>query len=154
MNPELNNWQRMLAALPVGRLLKLAEEISSAWKVEYLALPQAGLGLLKLADGAFEQAFYLGEFPVACCQLQVTLPSGEKKKGAAQVMSDDATLAQALAIFDAVIRHNLNGQEKVMNLVLEGKLQRDAEDHERRAMLRATRVEFAELSEAGEDDED
>ena len=151
---EHMNWQRLLTALCNERLVNLAEEISAPWQVEHVALPQVGLGMLQLVDGAFEQPFYLGEFPVATCQLQLTLPTGEKIKGAAQVMSDDQSQAQALAIFDAVIRHNLEGIEAVMSLVQEGQIQCDAEDHERRAMLMATRVEFSELSEAGDDDED
>lgn len=153
MNTDSKHWVRQLTALPATELIALADQLSNAWRIGHVSLPQTGLGMLKLADGALEQPYNLGEFPVSVCHLQITLPSGATVQGAAQVMSDDAALAQALAIFDAILRHSLPGQAEVEALRVAGKNLRAQEDRARNALLSATRVDFSELSEAGDDDE-
>ena len=119
------------------------------------SLPQAGLGLLTLTDGAFHESYYLGEFPLSTCRVELVLPDGRRAEGGAQVMADDAELARSLAILDATLASRLPGWEQVSTHVESGAFQRSEENRRRCAMLAATRVDFALLGNNEEDgDED
>ena len=153
MHIPRKDWLRGLTAHPAAALVELSGRLSAGWTLTYLALPQAGLGLLKLRDGAFHEPYYLGEFPIACCRVRVQLPDGATAEGAAQVMADDPALAQALAVLDAILAARLPGWQEVAALANEGASKRAEEDRRRRAMLAGTRVDFALLG-ATEEDED
>ena len=154
MNLERKDWIRALTAHPVPDLHALAEHLTAGCEVRLTRLPQAGLGLLQLADGAFHEAYYLGEFPLSTCSLELTLADGRRAEGGVQVMADDAALARALAILDAVLAARLPGWETVSAQVQSGAARRDVEDRRRCAMLAATRVDFALLGNVGEDDDE
>ncbi|MHB1353409.1 MAG: phosphonate C-P lyase system protein PhnG, partial [Thiobacillus sp.] len=102
MELERKDWIRALTAHPAPALHALADRLSAGCELRLTRLPQAGLGLLQLADGAFHEAYYLGEFPLSTCSLELTLADGRRAEGGAQIMADDAALARALAILDAV----------------------------------------------------
>ena len=154
MKLERKDWIRALTVHPAPDLHALAERLAAGCEVRLTRLPQAGLGLLQLADGAFHEAYYLGEFPLSTCSLELTLADGRRADGGAQVMADDAALARSLAILDALLAARLPGWEAVSAQVQSGAARRDEEDRRRRAVLAATRVDFALLGNAGEDDDE
>ena len=154
MELERKDWIRALTAHPTPDLHALAERLAAGCELRLTRLPQAGLGLLQLADGAFHEAYYLGEFPLSTCSLELTLADGRRAEGGAQVMADDAALARSLAILDAVLAARLPGWEDVSAQVQAGAARRSEEDRRRRAMLAATRVDFALLGNTGEDDDE
>ena len=152
MSLERKDWIRALTAHPPSALNALAEELTLDCDVKLMSLPQAGLGLLTLTDGAFHEAYYLGEFPLSSCSIEISLPDGRQASGGAQVMADDAELARSLAILDAILAAKFPGWEKVSALIASGASKRAEENCRRRAMLTATRVDFAMLDSAGEDE--
>lgn len=148
-------WVRALTAHPPEKLKALAEALAAGHEVRLKSLPQAGLGLLTLTDGAFHEPYYLGEFPLSSCSVELSLSDGRTAAGGAHVMADDAELARALAILDAVLAARLPGWEEVSSQIDAGATVRAGEDRRRRAMLAATRVDFAMLNNAGgEEDSD
>lgn len=156
-NLERKDWIRALTAHPASVLIALADELTRDCDVKLKSLPQAGLGLLTLTDGAFHEPYYLGEFPLSFCSIELTLPDGHSAVGGAHVMADDADLARSLAILDAIRAARLPGWERVSAQIDAGTTIRAEEDRRRHAMLAATRVDFAMLNNAGNegyDDED
>jgi alpha-D-ribose 1-methylphosphonate 5-triphosphate synthase subunit PhnG len=154
MNATRGEWLSRLTAHPTSVLIETAQRLACAWTITHVELPQAGLGMLQLADGAFQQPYYLGEFPLARCHVQLSLPDGRVVQGAAQWMTDDLALAEALAVLDAVLAARLPGWEVVATLVATGTERRVAEQRARQAMLAATRVDFALLGSTEDDDDD
>lgn len=154
MNLERKDWIRALTAHPVPDLHALAEQLAAGCEVRLIRLPQAGLGLLQLADGAFHEAYYLGEFPLSTCSLELTVADGRRAEGGAQIMADDAELARSLAILDALLAAKLPGWERVSEYVVSGAAQRAEEDRRRCAVLAATRVDFALLGNVEEDSDE
>ncbi len=154
MEVERKDWVWALTAHPPAELKALADALAADCEVRLTSLPQAGLGLLQLADGAFHEPYYLGEFPLSICRVELALPDGRHIEGGAQAMADDAGLARALAILDALLAAQWPGAERAAALLETGARLRAEEDRRRRAMLAATRVDFAVLNDAGEDDED
>jgi hypothetical protein len=68
-------------------------------------------------------------------------------------MADDAELAHALAVLDAVFAQRWPGAEAVDALALRGAQAREDVRAVRQAGLKRTRVDFALLAEADEDSE-
>ncbi|OQW85911.1 MAG: phosphonate C-P lyase system protein PhnG [Rhodoferax ferrireducens] len=153
INLERKDWIRALTAHPVDLLNTLAEQLATDCEVKLTSLPQAGLGLLQLADGAFHEPYYLGEFPLSACRLELVLPDGRRAEGGAQVVADDADLARSLAILDAIVEARLPGWEMVAEQVTSGARKRSESDQRRNAILAATRVDFSMLNNTGDDDE-
>lgn len=152
MNLERKDWIRALSAHPAIVLNALADELTADCEMKLMSLPQAGLGLLTLTDGAFHEPYYLGEFPLSSCSVELSLSDGRRAAGGAQVMADDAELARSLAILDAILAAKFPGWERVSAHIESGGLRRAEEDRRRRAMLAATRVDFAMLN--GDDDDE
>lgn len=153
-NLERRDWIRALTAHPASTLNALADELTRDCNVKLKSLPQAGLGLLTLTDGAFHEPYYLGEFPLSSCSIELSLSDGRTAVGGAHVMADDADLARSLAILDAILATRLPGWEQVSAQINAGAMTRAEEDRRRRAMLAATRVDFAMLNNAEEEDGD
>lgn len=151
---DRKDWIRALTAHPAEDLKTLAGTLAAGCELRLLSLPQAGLGLMTLTDGAFHEPYYLGEFPLSTCSVEVGLPDGRCACGGAQVMADDAELARALAILDAFLAADLPGAEQVSPLIVSGARLRAEEDGRRRAMLAATRVDFSMLNDTGDDDDE
>lgn len=154
MNLERKDWIRALTAHPATVLNALAEQLTVGCNLKLMSLPQAGLGLLTLTDGAFHEPYYLGEFPLSSCSIELSLPDGRQATGGAQVMADDAELARSLAILDAILAARLPGWRQASEHVASGALRRAEEDRRRRAVLAATRVDFSLLGNAGKDDDE
>ncbi len=151
---ERKDWIRALTAHPVPYLNALAGQLAEGCEVRLTSLPQAGLGLLTLTDGAFHEPYYLGEFPLSACRIELGLADGRRAEGGAQVLADDAELARSLAILDAVLAARLPGWERVAEQVNAGAEQRSATDRRRQLMLAATRVDFAMLNNTEDDNDD
>jgi alpha-D-ribose 1-methylphosphonate 5-triphosphate synthase subunit PhnG len=154
MNLERKDWIRALTAHPATVLNALADELTAGCDVKLKNLPQAGLGLLTLADGAFHEPYYLGEFPLSSCSVELSLADGRRAAGGAQVMADSAELARSLANLDAILAARFPGWERVETLIESGALLRAEEDRRRRTILAATRVDFAMLNNAENDDDE
>ncbi|MBG1270216.1 phosphonate C-P lyase system protein PhnG [Nostoc sp. WHI] len=152
--PSRSLWIKALTAYSPEKLQSLAEDLISGWQVNYKSLPQAGLSLLQMEDGVFHEPYYLGEIPIASAWIELTNSSNENFEGAAQVMSDSADLAVALAICDAVIAHQLPGWQRVADLIQQGIEKRAWEELQQGAMLAKTKVNFSLLSQEKDDAED
>ena len=149
---ERNIWVHALTALPADELLGLTASLSDDWQVRPKAIPQAGLGMLRLNDSAFDEPFFLGEFPLASAWLEVQTPDGVIAEGAAQLMDERLELAEALALCDAILAHRLPGWEQLAQLLEQGMARREQIRRERTQMLAGTQVDFSLLEDAGDDD--
>lgn len=147
---ERKDWIRALAAHPPASLIAFADELTNGCDVRFTRLPQAGLGLMTLTDGAFHEPYYLGEFPLSTCSIEIVLADGRKSAGGAQIMADDAELAQALAVLDGILAGRLPGWERIAEQVALGAARCAETDRRRRAMLATTRVDFAMLNDGEE----
>jgi alpha-D-ribose 1-methylphosphonate 5-triphosphate synthase subunit PhnG len=146
---ERTKWIRALRALPSEELLNLVMEISSSWKIRPKALSHAGLGMLKLEDGAFKEPFFLGEFPLASAWVEITTPEDVTAQGAAQVMDDDVELVETLAICDAVLSARLPNWERLAEMLERGAEAIETKNRERKQMLATTQVDFSLLEDVG-----
>ncbi len=152
MNIKRTEWVSTLNALPCEQLLSITEKLSERWEIYPRAIPQSGLGMLKLNDSAFEEAFFLGEFPLSSAWIEILTPEDISAEGAAQVMSDRVEIAEALAVCDAILSAQLPGYEQVSLMLEQGLAIRKQLQLERKQMLSSTRVDFSLLDEAGLDD--
>lgn len=149
-NPELEGralehrqeWLPALAVLDLEELAQAVDPLLSHYEIEHQALPEDGLGLLKVRDGAFGQPFYLGEFPVASAHVVLRNGRGEGYAGAAHYLGDSADKAIRLAVCDAVLAHDLPGAVIVQALARTGLNRLRARQRRRSAMLEKTRVDF------------
>ena len=144
-------WVSALSALPTDQLLSFTTELSSDWSIHPKSIPQSGLGMLKLNDSAFEEAFYLGEFPLASAWLEIKTAEGVIAEGAAHVMDDRIEVAEALALCDAVLSAKLPGWEQLNKMLDQGMNIREATDRDRKHMLASTRVDFSLLDDVAPD---
>lgn len=152
MTPR-SQWLRALTAHPKSAVMAVASLAASGCTVRAIAPAQEGLALLTLRDAVLGERFHLGEVPLAEARVEVTTAQGRSGRGAARVLDDDAELAAALAVCDAVLAAELPGADEVRRLVEEGAVRRAAADDRRRSLLDRTRVDFALLS-TTRDDED
>ena len=148
---QRTEWISALKVLPIDNIVALTTKLSENWILRPKSVPQTGLGVMKLKDTAFNEAFYLGEFPLATSWLEVITPDGKKTEGAAHVMDDRVELAEALALCDAVLSAQLPGWEQVYNLVEQGVAINKKSNRERKMMLARTRVDFSLLDNVGGD---
>ncbi len=139
-------------ALPANELLDFTTALGTDLKIRPRALPQAGLGMLKLKDSALQDEFYLGEFPLASAWLEVSTKHGQRAEGAAQVMDDRVELAEALALCDAILSAQLPGWQQVAMLVDKGLAQQQHIQQQRKRILAHTQVNFSLLDDVGDDD--
>lgn len=146
------DWPRALCALRADDVKATVAELLQKMEVRDIALPQAGLGLLSLCDGAFREPFFIGEIPVARAEVIVRTPAGEEARGGAVIVDDRAQFARSIAILDAVLAGKLPGWQLAAGRVKQGMEIRKQKDGERKRLLAATRVDFSLLGQ--EDDED
>jgi alpha-D-ribose 1-methylphosphonate 5-triphosphate synthase subunit PhnG len=152
MNISRNDWPRALCQLNATEIRALAARLTLDIEVRDVVLPQAGLGLLSLTDGAFHEPFYLGEIPVARAEVILKTGYGREVQGGTVIVDDRAQLARSIAILDAVLSDKLPGFELAESLLEQGEQLRMQRISERRQILSATRVDFSLLEQ--EDDED
>ncbi|MBI5255876.1 MAG: phosphonate C-P lyase system protein PhnG [Burkholderiales bacterium] len=148
--------RHLVACLSVaGReaVLRTATQLSEGLTVTPLQPAEAGLALMQWRDAVQHQPFFLGEVPMARAAVALVDHRGERAEGGAVVMADDAELAQALAVLDAVFAHRWPGADVVDALAARGAQAREELRTVRQAGLQRTRVDFALLAEADEDEE-
>lgn len=151
--PPRAEWLRLWSAVPARQTQALANQLAQRYRAEDLDLPQSGLGLLPLTDSALGDTYYVGEIPLARAHVRLTLEH-QTTEGAATLLDDRAGLARALAILDGVLAARWPGHEDAAALLKEGARLVETEQHMRRALLSATRVDFALLGTTEEDDDE
>lgn len=151
---DRGNLGACLLAAGRDRVLDTAHTVSEGLSVFPLQSAENGLALMQWRDAVMHQPFYLGEVPLSRAAVAVTAGGGPRVHGAAVIMADDAKLAQALALLDAIWAHRLPGAEVIDVLAESGAHVRGRIRAERQAMLKRTRVDFALLSETDDEDEE
>lgn len=131
-------------------VLDTARQLAEGLTVTPLQPAEAGLALLQWRDAVQHQPFFLGEVPMARAAVALVNHRGERAEGGAVVMADDAELAQALAVLDAVSASRWPGADAVDALALRGAQAREDLSAVRQAGLKRTRVDFALLAEGDE----
>jgi len=134
-------------------VLTTATQVTEGLTVTPLQPAESGLALMQWRDAVQHQPFFLGEVPMARAAVALVNHRGERAEGGAVVMADDAELAQALAVLDAVFAQRWPGVEAVDALALRGAQRRDRIRAVRQAGLKRTRVDFALLAEADDESE-
>ncbi|MBA4175399.1 MAG: phosphonate C-P lyase system protein PhnG [Leptothrix sp. (in: Bacteria)] len=134
-------------------VLSTAAQLTEGLTVTPLQPAESGLALMQWRDAVQHQPFFLGEVPMARAAVALVNHRGERAEGGAVVMADDAELAQALAVLDAVFAQRWPGAEAVDALALRGAQGRDRIRAVRQAGLKRTRVDFALLAEADDESE-
>jgi alpha-D-ribose 1-methylphosphonate 5-triphosphate synthase subunit PhnG len=150
---QRSGWLADLTAADPQAVRSLGERFAARYAVSHRRLPQAGLMLLTLRETVQQQPFHLGEVCVSTAAVCVRDADGRGGDGAASVLADDAELAVALAICDAVASHGLDGRDEIAALVDSGAARRGAQEELRSAVRAATRVSFSDLSEGQETEE-
>ncbi|MBS3998056.1 MAG: phosphonate C-P lyase system protein PhnG [Hydrogenophaga sp.] len=151
--PPRADWLRLWSALPARQTQALATQLAQRYRAEDLDLPQSGLGLLPLTDSALGDTYFVGEIPLARAHVRMSFEN-QTTEGAATLLDDRAGLARALAILDGVLAARWPGHEDARDLLTEGAAVVEVEQHTRRALLAATRVDFALLGTTEEDDDE
>ncbi len=141
-------WLPALACLSPVELRTAVMPILDSYDLEHQALPEDGLGLLQIKDGAWGQSFYLGEFPLASAHIVLRTTQGREFSGAAQYLGDKKEKAVYMAVCDAVLAHNLPESHMVWELVSAGKKKREEIKGQRQAIISRTRVNFDLVSPA------
>lgn len=152
-SPTRAELPRLLQALGEAHVQETMATIAAAYRIEDVTLPQSGLGLLKLKDGAMHEAYYPGEIPLSSAHV-VLSSSHVRAEGAARILHDSATLARAIAIADAIFGSDLPEKPALAQLMREGASRLAAEASARRKMLARTRVDFSLLGSAEGEDSD
>lgn len=149
-----HQWPRCFLAVNANEIECAAQHFTEQFRIEDVQLPQSGLGLMKIRDGALGELYFPGEIPLATARVQISVPAGNPVEGAAQVLDDRASLARAIAVLDAVLAHRLPGHQTIIPLILKGQENLVTQAEERRALLETTRVNFSSLGHAEDDDDD
>lgn len=146
----IDRCHRLACVMACGRetVVQTAAQLTAGLTVTPLQPAEAGLALLKWCDSVLRQPFYLGEVPMARAAVALIDHRGRRAEGGAVVMADDAELAQALAVLDAIAAQRWPGAEAVDALVQQGAQARENRRAIRQAMLQRTRVDFSLLCEA------
>jgi len=152
--PPRQSWCHALSALALEDLQHQTAALAGALTITDVGLPQSGLALLALRDGAFQESFNLGEVPLAQAHVSVRAADGREAHGGAVVLEDQVELARTLAILDAVLAGRLPGWEQVAQTVARGAALRAQEQDERNRILARTRVDFSVFGREQEDDEE
>lgn len=134
-------------------VLSTATQVTEGLTVTPLQPAESGLALMQWRDAVQHQPFFLGEVPMARAAVALVNHRGERAEGGAVVMADDAELAHALAVLDAVFAQRWPGAEAVDALAQRGAQSRDRVRAVRQAGLKRTRVDFALLADADDESE-
>lgn len=147
------DWPRLFLSLPPQKIKETVRTLTELCQVDDKALPQSGLALLQLRDGALAEPYYIGETPLSRAQVTVIDKNGKKGAGAAQILDDRESLARDVAVLDAMLANKLNRHEAIEHLLEEGAHRLSRNEASRRAVLERTRVDFSLLDATAEDNE-
>jgi alpha-D-ribose 1-methylphosphonate 5-triphosphate synthase subunit PhnG len=148
--PPRGIWLRCLQALEPEAVLGLTAELRRHLTIRHRRVPQTGLALLEMREPNYGERFNLGEIPVGVVELEITDASGDTHVGAAQAMTTDPALVEALALCDGVLANALPGAEQVAQLVCRGQAQVHELDRQRAGIMGRTAVTFDLLEEDNE----
>ncbi len=154
MNIPRCDWPKALACQPKQTLKTWLDEWGAQWTIRPVQLTQTGLAMLQLRDSAFNDPYFLGEIPLASAWVELVTSDGGRFQGAAQLLDDDSEKIELLAVCDAVLAHRLPGWQALHQLLEMGLQQLSEQQTVRNAMLAKTRVDFALLNTAEDDDDD
>lgn len=141
--PPRGQWGRLLALVDRAELLALAQALAAGWRIEPTAPPEAGLVLLTLRDGVAGTPFHVGEMTATRVALRVQTADGRVAEGGAIIAGEDLERAQAVALLDAVLAHDLPGAARASELLARGQARAALIERQRRTLLARTKVEFA-----------
>jgi alpha-D-ribose 1-methylphosphonate 5-triphosphate synthase subunit PhnG len=144
---------RLLLALDEAEVCAAVEQLAASYEIEDITLPQAGLGLLKIRDGAYHEAYFPGEIPLSSAHVALSA-NGMRAEGAAQILHDSAPLTRAVAIADAIFSASLPEKAGLEPLLQKGWERVSEQAVLRKKMLARTRVDFSLLGTAEEDDDE
>lgn len=144
------DWPRLFLSLPPQKIKEAVRNLTELCQIDDQALPQSGLALLQLRDGALAEPYYIGETPLSRAQVTVIDKNGKKGAGAAQILDDRTNLARDVAILDAMLANRLNGHEIIEHLLEEGAHGLARNEASRSVILERTRVDFSLLDATGE----
>jgi alpha-D-ribose 1-methylphosphonate 5-triphosphate synthase subunit PhnG len=150
---QRRDWPRLLLSLPPQKIKEAVRTITELCRVDDQALPQSGLALLQLRDGALAEPYFIGEIPLSRAQVRVIDKNGKKGAGAAQILDDRTSLARDVAILDAILANRLNGHEIIAHLLEEGARGLARNEASRSVILERTRVDFSLLDASDEDND-
>lgn len=153
MTIKRSDWPRALATQSTKQLTAVLDEMTAHWTITPVQLPQTGLAMLQLRDSAFNDPYFLGEIPLASAWVSIRTEDQQEYQGAAQLMDDDQDKIEALAVCDAILAHQLPGWLALYQLAEIGMAALTKEQQLRHAMLAKTRVDFALLNAAENDDD-
>lgn len=145
---------RQLMALPERDVVEAIARLAVNYRVEDITLPQSGLGLLQLRDGAFHEAYFPGEIPLATAHVMLSAHDGRHAEGAAQIMHDSVAFARAISIADAIVGNGLPEKTEVDALLQRGEALLKAQASACKKMLASTKVDFSLLGSTEEEDTD
>lgn len=145
------DWPRLFLSLPAQKIKEVVQKLTKQCYIDDQVLPQSGLGLLQLRDGALAEPYFIGEIPLSRAQVSVIDKYGKKGCGAAQILDDRASLARDIAILDAILANQLNGYETIYYLLEEGARELARKEAYRSAILKCTSVDFSLLNKNSED---
>lgn len=148
-----SQWPRLLSALPAQLVRQSAARLSEGMQIRDVLLPQSGLGLMQMRDGARAEPYFIGEIPLSRAHVRISNKQGCVAEGGAQLMDDRASMARAIAILDAIRAAGWSGSEEIDALLEAGAKQLQQTEQERHAMLARTQVNFT-LLESAEEEED
>ncbi|MGF1581150.1 MAG: phosphonate C-P lyase system protein PhnG [Gemmataceae bacterium] len=149
-----DKWITALMTHPKDKIIELGNRLGERYKAEHRKVPKAGLAMLRLRESVLGETFNLGEFPLSSAKVVLTASNSKTAEGGALVMVDDANLAVALAICDAVLAAQWEGAEEVAEFVRVGLGKLAEEESEREQVLASSKVNFALLNQEGEEDDE
>ena len=140
-----NNHIKALCSAPPNQVMDLARALKPLFEVTTMALPENGLGILKLRETAGNDAFFIGEVPVSTAHVALQ-KDGQTYHGGACILSDNQDLAQSIAILDAILENELSGVVRCRELVEMGLDAIKERDTMRHTILARTKVAFNVLT--------
>ncbi len=149
-----SRWGVALQAIDREQVLSLAARITSTYPARHTRTPSAGLVMLQMRDSVLGEHFNMGEVPVSEARIALSVGTSDDVIGGARIMKDDAELAEAIAVCDAVLAHDLEHQVEVAQLVEEGIARLDGRERVRRGIRCLTRVDFALLNQTLDEEDE
>ena len=145
-------WACLLSQLPAAEIRQAAARFGERYEILDITLPQSGLGLLKLQDGALGEAYFLGEIPVARARVALIDRQGIRHEGAATLLDDRAAFVRDIAILDAALANGLSDNHEIETLLVKGRILMIGIENQRKTLLEKTRVDFSLLGEEVKND--
>ncbi|MEO1617251.1 MAG: phosphonate C-P lyase system protein PhnG [Planctomycetota bacterium] len=126
-------------------LTELVDQLSRRYEVTQVRPSTAGLGMLAARDSVRNEAFHLGEFSLSTAAVELRRDDGAVARGGAAILCDDESLAQGIAVLDAVVANGWEGIDDAVELLRSGQTQLSQVQATRRQIMGVTSVDFSTL---------